>query len=73
MEQENSNDISVKNRLERYQAFDKFHTKAECIFKGLRDSDKYALEYQKFYILSVCSGGRLGGDRKDMIEVFWGD
>lgn len=66
------NTKEMQKRYERYKVFDQFQEIAKDAFETLRDEDPRGLIYQAFNMLSVCPGSRMGMDKRDIVEVFWG-
>lgn len=66
------NTKEMQKRYERYNEFDKFQEIAKAAFESIRDNDPRGLIYQAFNMLSVCPGSRMGMDKRDIVEVFWG-
>lgn len=67
---ENTKEMHV--RYNRYEVFDKFQGIAKNAFESLRDSDHRGRIYEAFNMLNVCPGSRMGMDKRDIVEVFWG-
>ncbi len=66
------NTKEMKKRYERYEEFDKFQEIAKDVFENFRDKDPRGQIYQAFHMLSVCPGSRMGMDKRDIVEIFWG-
>lgn len=62
----------MQKRYERYKDFDKFQDIAKDAFENLRDNDPRGLIYEAFNMLCVCPGSRMGMNKRDIVEVFWG-
>jgi|GEM_PF-873265 len=57
---------------ERIAEFNKFRESAEDIFKPLAEKDASNKRLDKLYTLNIAPGGSMGGQKKRLVEVFYG-
>jgi hypothetical protein len=64
---------SLKERYQRYAAFDKFYEDAKELFESYADSTPECKRLGDLYSLCICPGWRHGGLDKRIVEIFYGN